>query len=307
MTYSLTHLLFQMYTSSPSTQKMQRLLEIRKEITFDHKKISIKIEEKFDEYLITVFNQIKKRKRKELADLETHLLKQLAVIDKQLNIMFGNSKKLTTTVSRPKSNHTLPPLILLSPIKKSDNTFLPPLIPLLSDNTLPSPQLSPIPLLPIEKSDDTPLITSTQTQIQQHPRRKYYTLKKFKCDICGKKYTKNGLKPHMRLHNGTTFKCDICGKKYTSKYGLKGHVGVHNGNGIRCDICGKKFKSRSGLKGHMGVHNGNELKCDIYGKQYGSKGGLKGHMGVHNGTSFKCDVCEKKYTTINMLRKHKCV
>ena len=68
------------------------------------------------------------------------------------------------------------------------------------------------------------------------------------------------LKQHINLvHNGQKdYKCDSCGKAFSRANSLKIHIiSVHNGQkDYKCESCGKSFPQGGNLKNHINaVHN----------------------------------------------------
>jgi KRAB domain-containing zinc finger protein len=59
-----------------------------------------------------------------------------------------------------------------------------------------------------------------------------YRDKPYKCDICGKVFSENGiLQKHIRMHTGEKpYKCDICGKGFSQNSNLQKHIRTHTGD-----------------------------------------------------------------------------
>lgn len=108
------------------------------------------------------------------------------------------------------------------------------------------------------------------------------------------------------------FKCHECNKILLSKNGLRTHMLIHNGTkSFECMTCKQLFYTTTRLKNHMNhVHlkldNKSEYECKSCGQMFASQYFLKAHSFEHtlSGETLECDVCKKVYTTPVLLRKH---
>ena len=75
----------------------------------------------------------------------------------------------------------------------------------------------------------------------------------FKCEECGKSFTKKALfDQHLETHSYEPISCNVCGKKFAHKYSLKQHNKLHTGEEVcKCPDCGKSFQVESYLRDHM--------------------------------------------------------
>ncbi|GBM96488.1 Zinc finger protein 235 [Araneus ventricosus] len=107
-----------------------------------------------------------------------------------------------------------------------------------------------------QPSSDAKLHSIQRNSLQRHAI--IHTGKKpFKCDVCGKSFTrKENLQTHALTHTGEKpFKCDVCGKSFTRRENLQTHVLKHTVNKLHeCIICGEKFSDKSNLLSHSKTH-----------------------------------------------------
>ena len=171
------------------------------------------------------------------------------------------------------------------------------------------------------------------------PKNKLKIRKKFKCEVCGKKFnfsynfnqhakrlghtphncnsceqsfsTEVYLKKHILSdHTIKNHKCDSCEKAFSSKASLQYHYEVeHLGVRISCPKCAKEYTNQTALRRHYKFAHGEEFKveCEICGKSFCSDVALKRHIGyVHEGgNSVTCDLCQKNFSKPSMMRRHK--
>lgn len=100
---------------------------------------------------------------------------------------------------------------------------------------------------------------STKRSLSLHIARKHDTSDKFKCEECGKGFSRPSLL-HFHAknnHRAPAFKCGFCGKMMTSKISLTCHERIHTGeNPYRCQLCDYSCKSSATLSLHRKfIHN----------------------------------------------------
>lgn len=94
-----------------------------------------------------------------------------------------------------------------------------------------------------------------------------------KCETCNQTFESYQLLNGHKLNNASCtlrkFKCDACGKSFKEKVALKRHMTSHTDETpYPCKLCGKKFKFPQNLRRHDNIVH-KELKpfkCDICGK-----------------------------------------
>ncbi|XP_069671648.1 zinc finger protein 664-like isoform X1 [Periplaneta americana] len=147
------------------------------------------------------------------------------------------------------------------------------------------------------------------SQSQKHNLRTHTLRKSFKCDICGKCFTRwSVLKRHALLHTGQTpFNCDVCGKCFTTSWNYNVHARIHTGERpYKCDDCGRCFNESGVLIKHARIHTDERpFKCDVCGKSFRTSGNLKIHAGMHTvERPFKCEACGKCFLQSSDLKRH---
>ncbi|XP_069670977.1 zinc finger protein 436-like isoform X1 [Periplaneta americana] len=162
----------------------------------------------------------------------------------------------------------------------------------------------------LQKEDYANVRQSNENSVLQI-RKRQGSDKLFKCEVCGKGFTKSGnLNTHARQHTGDMpFKCDVCGKPYSHKGHLEIHVRSHTGEKPhRCVICAKSFTQIGNLKRHAEQHSnsGDKLfKCIVCGKCFSQLRYLIKHERLHSQLKhFKCNVCGKDFTELKNLKRH---
>lgn len=149
---------------------------------------------------------------------------------------------------------------------------------------------------------------------------------KTECGVCGKWYTPEYFRSHMRKHDreGVTYTCDTCGLVFEKYVGLKMHEETHipeseyqfccdacpqrfvsqykldfhkkshvEPKSFICEWCGMIFAKPDSLKVHTRTHTGEKpLKCKECGASFAFYASLKAHQKIHSEGQFKCDYCD---------------
>lgn len=136
------------------------------------------------------------------------------------------------------------------------------------------------------KTEHTPIPCKTCGTILKNKiyyrRHMEYHKKKFKCNICDKRFSRKDLLEQHRLKelNIRNFRC-FCGKAFTTEKNLIQHRQMHSRKKNICKDCGKTFTRKSSLQAHKNVvHLGQRAKecCSICGKEFAWKSGLAKHL-----------------------------
>ncbi|XP_046395406.1 gastrula zinc finger protein xFG20-1-like isoform X2 [Ischnura elegans] len=135
--------------------------------------------------------------------------------------------------------------------------------------------------------------------------------KRFRCDNCGKAYTK---KYTYNLHvevcqlKTKTFECRTCGKQLSTRSSLSNHYKSHSTiKTYQCSMCPKQFSHSSNRNIHLkDIHMKlRPHKCGICSKQFATKARLRLHYCSHSDDRpFKCSDCPKAFKERKKLRMH---
>lgn len=165
----------------------------------------------------------------------------------------------------------------------------------------------------------------------------------FKCDICGKRFTKLGsMGKHIDTHPvHSPHVCRMCGRGFESEKELKYHrSGAHIIRPFKCEFCEKTFKKKESLIEHRRLHiritnmpshrepllssSGiseyveaiedddenlgelEEFRCSMCGIILSSQSMLNQHTHQHETATeqYKCDLCSKIFFSLDLLNVH---
>uniref|UniRef100_A0A8C6ZVA3 Transcription factor E4F1 n=1 Tax=Nothoprocta perdicaria TaxID=30464 RepID=A0A8C6ZVA3_NOTPE len=133
--------------------------------------------------------------------------------------------------------------------------------------------------------------------------------KPFKCEKCGKEFTKGYLlKKHQEVHvNEWRFRCGECGKLYKTIAHVKGHHRVHSDERpYPCPKCGKRYKTKNAQQVHYRTHlEDKPYVCQYCSRGFREKGSLVRHIRHHTGEKpFKCYKCGRGFAEHGTLNRH---
>ena len=170
-----------------------------------------------------------------------------------------------------------------------------------------------------------------ETHIQTNCR---YKEALYKCDICGKKYTKlHAINKHIDTHPiHAPHVCRMCGRGFDTEKELKNHrIAAHIIRPYRCEFCEKTFKKRENVIDHRRIHlrvklqsvsvpsvmlNGDTVEemeaeplsfeCSFCGIILSSQSNYDQHMMGHaeGNEEHRCDHCDKVFFSRSLLIVH---
>ena len=144
--------------------------------------------------------------------------------------------------------------------------------------------------------------------------KKYYS-----CNHCNEGFSakrelmRHQAKKHKNNDGERKYICDICSKRYKRQGGLDNHLQVDHGIDKEtslqklCSLCSKSFRGMHSLKGHIRRIHGNQENfiCSDCGKYFKDKAYLKNHVtNVHIVTNEQCEKCSKICKNKPALEKH---
>lgn len=144
---------------------------------------------------------------------------------------------------------------------------------------------------------------------QQQYERVAIKEERYKCKICGKKFTRlNKLKIHNRIHTGEKpYKCKYCDMRFSDSTNLKVHKRTHTGEKpYQCKFCGQKFSQINHKKAHERIHTGERpYICKICGGTFTRRHHLTAHKRIHTDEKpFICKECGEAFRQNIHLKRH---
>ena len=131
---------------------------------------------------------------------------------------------------------------------------------------------------------------------------------RFECKYCRKRFRKDALPIHQRIHTGKKpYSCIYCNKNFCRKDNLMIHERVHTGEKPNiCKFCQKDFRIKIRLLIHERIHTGEKpYSCKYCEKKFRGNDMMKRHERIHTGeTPYICDYCTKSFSSNRRLRGH---
>ncbi|CAH2083767.1 unnamed protein product [Euphydryas editha] len=163
-------------------------------------------------------------------------------------------------------------------------------------------------------------LTDVKAMYQHLYKRHEISLKKYKCNVCGK--ISNSIDSH-RNHCDThkaRVACSQCDKTFSHRAGLMNHrLAVHEcQNEFPCNLCDKVFRWKTSLKRHLEKHDtgnksstsSNRAFCASCGIGFSSVCSFQRHLRnslkhvTHDQLKFICDHCNQRFADKTKLRDH---
>ncbi|VDK26322.1 unnamed protein product [Taenia asiatica] len=101
------------------------------------------------------------------------------------------------------------------------------------------------------------------------------------------------------------WRCQQCGKTYTREASLRSHEQTHS-RPFKCDICGKTFSRRSYLLGHKRTHTGEKpFVCSTCQHPFADRSNLQAHKQTHLAVKrYRCTHCSASFSRRCLLNQH---
>ncbi|CAG9831636.1 unnamed protein product [Diabrotica balteata] len=133
-----------------------------------------------------------------------------------------------------------------------------------------------------------------------------------KCDLGF--WTKTAYEAHQPVHilkkakqPIKKFRCDICAKEFSKLCDVERHTRVHTGEKpCICNICNKRFQQAHNLSKHLLTHlHIKPFYCEICNKKFGRNDVLRRHLLTHSvDKPVKCSVCHRGFIRHSQLLQH---
>ncbi|CAG0889355.1 unnamed protein product [Cyprideis torosa] len=124
---------------------------------------------------------------------------------------------------------------------------------------------------------------------------------KFPCLLCGKQFSKSGLRKHLPRHAEDKLTCHSCSLTFSSSYEVALHKReAHNGLPVfPCPMCERKFLTDTKLDRHLAVRHEvpspsqpvTRYPCSVCGKTFKTARHAKRHSEQVHGTKVTCTLC----------------
>lgn len=137
----------------------------------------------------------------------------------------------------------------------------------------------------------------------------------YMCSKCDAGFwTKGAYEAHIPVHilrkakpPVKKFRCDICAKEFSKLCDVERHTRVHTGEKpCICNICNKRFQQAHNLSKHLLTHlHIKPFHCEICNKQFGRNDVLRRHLLTHSvDKPVKCSVCLRGFIRHSQLLQH---
>ncbi|XP_021701688.1 zinc finger protein 436 [Aedes aegypti] len=154
---------------------------------------------------------------------------------------------------------------------------------------------------------------NTSAESKPHIRKDSSGVKYYICEFENCTYETDQYRTffyHRSMHL-KKFKCDICEKRFPLRCTLTKHIeNVHEGKiaekNLACPYCSKMFACKQKLSLHVDIHENNRRhKCQFCDKAFVQKANCSAHERIHTGERpHVCRICPAAFITSSGRKKH---
>ncbi|XP_046385681.1 zinc finger protein 721-like [Ischnura elegans] len=164
------------------------------------------------------------------------------------------------------------------------------------------------------KCDECGKIFTKNSNYKQHLGIHFVDLQRYQCKVCGQSFAwKSTLNKHMSNAHQTgpapKFTCGFCAKEYTTSSQVQEHIkrDHYKERPHTCPECHKNFYKKYDLKVHLRTHTKEKpYICGACGKAFYHLSHIIRHERIHTGERpYKCDDCGREFNQSSTLKTHK--